>query len=134
MGTRVAELRKSSVEQAVLLPERLDIGIRVCLFCLKLHVCVGDFRYRRAGSTGQQCHPDEEESRHSQVEHDGEQEDEAGDSQIDPLHILQRILIVTDVIEDGVRSNDRRYNSSDTILSLAASNGISNTRYQTLTR
>jgi len=55
---------------------------------------------------------------YSQVEHDSEQEDEASNSQIDPLHILQRTLIVANVIEDGIRSDDGRYNGSDTKMKL----------------
>jgi hypothetical protein len=51
---------------------------------------------------------------HSQVEHDGKQEDEACNGQIDPLHILQRTLIVADMVEDSIASNDGRYNSTDT--------------------
>jgi hypothetical protein len=56
----------------------------------------------------------ERQNIHSQVEHDGKQKDEACDSQIDPLHILQRTLVVANMIEDGIRSNDRRYDSTDT--------------------
>jgi hypothetical protein len=50
----------------------------------------------------------------SQVENDGEQEDEACNGQIDPLHVLQRALIVTDVVENSIASNDWCYNSTDT--------------------
>jgi hypothetical protein len=51
---------------------------------------------------------------HSQVEHDSKQKDKACDSQIDPLHILQRTLVIANMIEDSIRSNDRRYNSTNT--------------------
>jgi hypothetical protein len=51
---------------------------------------------------------------HSQVEHDSKQEDKACDGQIDPLHILQRTLVVADVVEDSIASNDGCYNGTDT--------------------
>jgi hypothetical protein len=51
---------------------------------------------------------------HSQVENNSKQEDEACNSQIDPLHVLQRTLIVADVIEDSIASNDGCYNCTDT--------------------
>jgi len=51
--SRVAELRKGSMEQAVLFPERFDVGICVCFRSLERHVCVSYLRDRRAGSTDQ---------------------------------------------------------------------------------
>lgn len=61
-----------------------------------------------------ECHSNRRQNIHSQVEHDGKQEDEACNSQIDPLHILQCPLVVTDVIEDGVRSDDWCYDRANT--------------------
>lgn len=113
LSARVAELRERSMEQTILLPERLDIGI-CCFSHLELHISVGDFWDWRAGGTCQQCRLRTGQSVHLQVEHDGKQEYEACNSQIDPLHILQRLLIVADVIEDSITSNDGGYNSTDT--------------------
>lgn len=41
-----------------------------------------------------------------QVKDDGQQEHEAGNSQIDPLDVLERLLVVADMIENDERSND----------------------------
>ena len=117
LSARVAELRERSMEQTILLPERLDIGI-CCFSHLELHISVGDFWDWRAGGTCQQCRLRTGQSVHLQVEHDGKQEYEACDSQIDPLHVLQRLLIVADVIEDSITSNDGCYNSTDTSIML----------------
>lgn len=117
LSARVAELRERSMEQTILLPERLDIGI-CCFSHLELHISVGDFWDWRAGGTCQQCRLRTGQSVHLQVEHDGKQEYEACNSQIDPLHILQRLLIVADVIEDSITSNDGCYNSTDTSIML----------------
>lgn len=46
----VAELCERSVEQAVLLPERLDIGVRVRFRGLECHICIGDLRDWRTGA------------------------------------------------------------------------------------
>jgi hypothetical protein len=117
LSARVAELRERSMEQTILLPKRLDIGI--CSFShLELHISVGDFWDWRAGGTCQQCRLRTGQSVHLQVEHDGKQEYEACNSQIDPLHVLQRLLIVADVIEDSITSNDGCYNSTDTSIML----------------
>ena len=51
LRTGVAELGKSSVEEAVLLPERLDIGIRVRFRRLECHVCISDLWDWRADKT-----------------------------------------------------------------------------------
>lgn len=66
----VAELREDAVEEGVLLTEGLvfEIGVSGRLLRLVRHVCIGDFRQR-----------DEEED-------NGQQEDEDGDSEIDPLY------------------------------------------------
>lgn len=117
LSARVAELRERSMEQTILLPERLDIGI-CCFSHLELHISVGDFWDWRAGGTCQQCRLRTGQSVHLQVEHDGKQEYEACNSQIDPLHVLQRLLIVADVIEDSITSNDGCYNSTDTSIML----------------
>ena len=45
----VTELCECSVEEAVLLPERFDIGIRVRFRSLEGHVCISDLWDRRAG-------------------------------------------------------------------------------------
>jgi hypothetical protein len=47
----VAELCERSVEQAVLLLERLDVGVGVRLRGLECHICIGDFWYRGARRT-----------------------------------------------------------------------------------
>lgn len=117
LSARVAELRERSMEQTILLPKRLDIGI-CCFSHLELHISVGDFWDWRAGGTCQQCRLRTGQSVHLQVEHDGKQEYEACNSQIDPLHVLQRLLIVADVIEDSITSNDGCYNSTDTSIML----------------
>ena len=114
----VTKLGERSVEQAVLLPKRLDIGICMSLRGLECHICIGDLWDWRAGGTCQQCRLRTGQSVHLQVEHDGKQEYEACNSQIDPLHVLQRLLIVADVIEDSITSNDGCYNSTDTSIML----------------
>lgn len=48
LSSCIAELSKSGVKEAVLLPKRLDCSICVSLLGLKGHICIGDFRYRRA--------------------------------------------------------------------------------------
>ena len=126
LSARVSELRERSMEQTILLPERLDIGI-CCFSHLELHISVGDFWDWRAGGTCQQCRLRTGQSVHLQVEHDGKQEYEACNSQIDPLHVLQRLLIVADVIEDSITSNDGCYNSTDTSIMLVTIEG--NDRY-----
>jgi hypothetical protein len=70
LSARVAELRERSMEQTILLPERLDIGI-CCFSHLELHISVGDFWDWRAGNTRQQCRLRTSQSVHLQVEHDG---------------------------------------------------------------
>ena len=40
--TGVTELRKCCVEETVLLPERLDIGVCVGFCGLERHICIGD--------------------------------------------------------------------------------------------
>jgi hypothetical protein len=84
LRTGVAELCERSVEQAVLFFERLDIGVCVCLCGLESHVCIGDFRNR--------C----------KVKYDSEREHEACNRQVNPLNILERLLIIADMVEDSV--------------------------------
>jgi hypothetical protein len=48
-----------------------------------------------------------------QVEHNSEQEYKARNRKINPLDIFERSLIVADMVEDGVRSNNRRYYRSN---------------------
>ena len=50
LRTSVTKLRECSVEQAVLLPERLYIGICVGFRGLECHICIGDLWDRRAGA------------------------------------------------------------------------------------
>jgi hypothetical protein len=50
LGAGVTELCERSVEQAVLLPERLDVGVGVSFRSLEGHVCIGDFWDWRAGA------------------------------------------------------------------------------------
>lgn len=47
-----------------------------------------------------------------QVEHNGQQEHKAGDCEVDPLHVFKRPLVVSNMVEDSVRSNDRRNDRS----------------------
>jgi hypothetical protein len=42
LGSGIAELGERSMEEAVLLPEWFDIGVRVGLCGLECHVCIGD--------------------------------------------------------------------------------------------
>jgi hypothetical protein len=94
----VAELRERSVEQAVLFPERFDIGVCVRLSGLESHVCIGDLWDR--------C----------KVEDYSEREHEARNRQVNPLDILERLLIVADVVENSVGSDDRCHDRSDSVI------------------
>ena len=95
MRAGVAELGKGSVKQAVLFPEWLVIRAGMCLGRLERHVRVGDFGY--AG---------EKENR-------GEQEDEAGNSYVDPLHVLKRLRVIES--KEHVRPKNGGNHSSDAI-------------------
>ena len=48
LSTNVAELRESSMEQSVLLPERFDSCVCVSGFRLESHVRIGNLWYGRA--------------------------------------------------------------------------------------
>lgn len=54
LSSGIAELSKSGVEEAVLLPKWLDRIICVSLLGLVGHICIGDFRNRRP-MENQQC-------------------------------------------------------------------------------
>lgn len=84
LGARVAELGKGRVEQAVLFPEGLLVGISVRLLGLEGHVRVGDFGDR------------------AEVEDGGEQEAETCDGEVDPLHVRQRLGVVAGLEEEDV--------------------------------
>lgn len=120
--TGVTELGERSVEQSVLLPERLDIGISMRLRGLECHICISDLWNWRAGVdmlAGLML-----KSRgpvNSQVEDNSEQKHKASDRQVDPLHVLQRPLVISYVIEDGIRADDRRYNRSDSAITACQS-------------
>jgi hypothetical protein len=86
------------VEQAVLFPERFDIGVCVCLGGLECHVCISDLWDR--------C----------KVEYHSEREHKARNCQVDPLDILQGLLIIADMVEDGVGSDDRCHDRSDSVI------------------
>jgi len=69
-----------------LLPEWLDGGVGVCLFGLELHVCICDLGNGR------------------EVEDAGEEKTETGDSQVDPLHVAQGLLVIPGLEENHVGS------------------------------
>ena len=48
--TSVTELRKCCMEEAILLPERLDISVRMCFRGLECHICISDLWDWRAGA------------------------------------------------------------------------------------
>lgn len=104
LGSSVAELCERSVKQAVLLPERFDIGVRVRLRGLECHICVGDLGDWRAGidMLARTTRLETDEVLNSQVEHHSEQEHKASDRQVDPLNILQRSLVIAHMVEDSV--------------------------------
>jgi hypothetical protein len=104
LRTGVAELCERSVEQAVLFFERFDIGVCVRLCGLESHVCIGYFRNR--------C----------KVKYDSEREHEARNRQVNPLNILKRLLIIADMVEDSVGSNDRCHDRSDSVVGCEVSN------------
>lgn len=82
LGSSVAELGKRSVEKTVLLDEGFLAVIRgTGLLCLEGHICVRDL-----GNVGDE-------------ENKSEDEDEDGDSEVDPLHVLQGLCVV-EVKED----------------------------------
>ena len=72
------------MEQAILLPEGLDGGVGVRLLGLELHIGVGDFGYG------------------AEIEDAGEQEAEAGDGEVDPLHVFERLFVLAGLEEDDV--------------------------------
>ena len=111
LRTSVTKLRKCRVEEAVLLPERFYIRIGMGFRGLECHVRVSDLWDRRAGkkvSTRQESQCPQESI--LQVEDYSEQEHKASNRKVNPLHVLQRFLIITDMVEDGVRAN---YGSHD---------------------
>jgi len=83
------------VEEAVLLPERLVVGVSVRLARLEGHVGVGDFGDRR----------DEEDER--------EEEDEDADGHVHPLHVLDGGLVVEG--EEHVGAQHGRDHGADSI-------------------
>lgn len=95
LRARVAELREGGVEEPVLLPERLVVGVGVRLGRLEGHVGVGDL-----GDDGQE-------------EDDGEDEDEDGDGQVHPLHVAQRLGVVEG--EEDVRAQHGRHDGADAV-------------------
>lgn len=56
---------------------------------------------------------------HSQVEDHRQKQTKAGNCQVDPLHIPQRNLAVSDVYEDYERTEDRGNDRANAIKSLA---------------
>ena len=50
-----------------------------------------------------------------QIEDYSKQENKAGDRQINPLHVLERLLVVTNMVKDSVRANNRRNDRSNSI-------------------
>ena len=120
--TGVTELGERSVEQSVLLPERLDIGIRMRLRGLECHICIGDLWDWRAGAnTLAELMLESSRILDSQVEHNSEQEHKASDRQVDPLHVLKRSLVIAHMVEDSVRADDRRYDRSDSAITACQS-------------
>lgn len=115
--TSVAELGERSVEQAVLLPKRLDIGICMSLRGLECHICIGDFwNWRADANTLAELTLESSRPLDSQVEDHSEQEHKASDRQVDPLHVLKRSLVIAHMVEDSVRADDRRYDRSDSAI------------------
>lgn len=97
MRASVTELRKSSVEQSVLLVEWFDRSICVSSLGLELHIGIGDLRDGR----------EEEEG--------GEREAKASNGKVNPLHILQRFLALPYANKDDIGAEDWSNNSADSI-------------------
>ena len=97
LRARVTELRKSSVEQSVLLVEGFDRRICVSTLGLELHVCIGNLRDSR----------EEEES--------GEREAKASNGKVNPLHILQRFLALAYADKDDIGAEDWSNNCADSV-------------------
>lgn len=85
------------MNEPVLLSERLFRHADMSLLSLEHHVGIGNL-----GNGGE-------------VEDDSQQEDEACNGQVHPLDILQGSSIVSHVLEEGVRAQDRSNDGADGI-------------------
>lgn len=64
---------------------------------LEHHIGIRDLRYSR------------------EIEHYSQKKDKTRDCKVHPLHVLQRSSTITNVLEEGVGSEDRRNDSPDSI-------------------
>jgi hypothetical protein len=97
LSARVTKLGEGGVEEAVLLAEGFDVRVGVGFFGLEGHVCVGDFRDGR------------------EVEDHGEEEDEAGYGEVDPLHVAEGSGVFACVQEDYVGAEDGGDDGADAV-------------------
>jgi hypothetical protein len=89
LSANVAELRPDGKEQVDLLPERARVVLANFRF-QDTHVGVCDFRHGR------------------EEEEDDEERDEAGDTQIHPLYVLEAIISIDSAGEEDPRGQERR--------------------------
>lgn len=95
LGADVAKLGERGVKQAVLLPHRRALGIGMSFLGLELHVGIGDF-----GDDGH-------------VEDKGQHEYETGDREVDPLYVLQGLLVREG--EEDIGTEDGGDNGTDAV-------------------
>jgi hypothetical protein len=93
----IGELGQSRMEQLVLFPKGLVLLIDMRLRNLECHVFIGDLWDIR------------------KEEHNSKAEDEDANSEVNPLHALQRCYIIRRLGEEGIRAKHRADDSTDCI-------------------
>lgn len=102
LSADVSELGKSGVKETVLLVERLDCGVCICLFRLELQISVRDLRNGRADRRQCMCSKKCSPVHYSQEEHNRQEDAETCDGEINPLHISQSLFTLAHVDKDNV--------------------------------
>lgn len=95
LGTSVAELGKSGVEEAVLLKKRLIVETGICFLILESHVRIRDLR-----DSGQ-------------PENNSQSPDKDSDGEVDPLHVRKGGLVVE--VEEDIRAHEGGDDGADTV-------------------
>lgn len=108
LGACIAELGESGVEEAILLPEWLNIGSGMRFFCLERHVGVRDLGDRRAAE-GVSNVAHVEGWQRSQIKHDRQSEHKHSNGEVHPLHGLQRADIILRIGEENIAAQHRRH-------------------------
>jgi hypothetical protein len=104
------------MEQSILFIEGLDRSVRVSRLGLKFHVCIRYFWNGRAkAALSALDYWRETITSDLQEEYGCEEEAEASNGKIDPLYVMQGFLVLSHTDEDGIRSKDWRYNSTNPV-------------------